>query len=176
MKQIFTLLFSFTCFVGFSQTQKEVVNGIFVTFPTTVEYRGNTQSTTYIGKTENCLFMSLVLRNAIPNYAQYVQAKKKWTKAEIKKVEDAFLDNAVKGKLYYLGSKGTITEIKIGEFRGRKIEYSAVNPVNGERGKRFSIMLLVRDNLVTFECMYLKETESAKTEKDKFLNSIKTNK
>ena len=117
--------------------------------------------------------MTIVQRNIIPNYAQYVQAKKKWSNAEIKKVENSFLDNAVKGKLDYTGNKGTISEISIGSFNGRKIEYNAINPATGERGKRFSISLLVRDRLVSFECWYLKETESAKSEKEKFLNSIK---
>ena len=66
-------------------------------------------------------------------------------------------------------------QIKIGEFSGRKIEYSAVNSATGERGKRFTIMFLVRDRVVSFECWYLKENENAKKEKDKFLNSIKSN-
>lgn len=174
MKKILAILLTTISLSVYSQTQKEVENGIFVTFPTTVEYQASTQGTTYVGKTDNCLFMSMVLRNQIPNYPQYVQAKKKWTTAEIKKVEDSFLDNAVKGKLDYTGNKGTVSEIKIGEFRGRKIEYSAVNPATGERGKRFTIMLLVRDRLVSFDCWYLKETGNAKTEKDKFLNSIES--
>jgi hypothetical protein len=174
MKKILAILLTTISLSVYSQTQKEVENGIYVTFPTTVEYQASTQATTYVGKTDNCLFMSMVLRNQIPNYSQYVQAKKKWTSTEIKKVEDSFLDNAVKGKLDYTGNKGTVSVIKVGEFSGRKIEYSAVNPATGERGKRFTIMLLVRDRLVSFECWYLIETENAKTEKDKFLNSIKS--
>lgn len=175
MKHFLSVLLAIISFSVYSQTQKEVENGIFVTFPNTPEYKATTQATTYIVKTENCLFMTIVQRNIIPNYAQYVQAKKKWTTAEIKKVEDAFLDNSVKGKLDYTGNKGTVSEIKIGEFSGRKIEYSAVNPATGERGKRFTIMFLVRDRVVSFECWYLKENENAKKEKDKFLNSIKSN-
>lgn len=174
MKNFILILFFFFSLTAFAQSIKEIENGIFVTFPTTVEYQASTQATTYVGKTDNCLFMTMVLRNQIPNYPKYVQAKKKWTSTEIKKVEDSFLDNAVKGKLDYTGNKGTVSEIKIGEFSGRRIEYSAVNPASGERGKRFTIMLLVRDKLVSFECWYLKETENAKIEKDKFLNSIKS--
>lgn len=174
MKHLFTGILAIISFSLYSQTQKEVENGIYVTFPTTVEYKATTQATSYVGKTENCFFMSIILRNQIPNYPQYIQAKKKWTSAEIKKVEDSFLDNAVKGKLAYTGNKGTVSEIKIGEFSGRKIEFSAVNPTTGERGKRFSIILLVRDRFVSFECWYLKETADAKNEKDKFLNSIKS--
>lgn len=174
MKQIFTIFFALICLSTFSQTQKEVENGIFVTFPTTVEYQANTQITTYTGKTENCLFMSMVLRNQIPNYAQYVKAKKKWTNTEIITVEDSFLDNAVKGKLDYTGNKGVVKKIKIGKFSGREVEYSAINPATGERGKRFTIILLIRDRFVNFECWYLKNNEISKIEKDNFLNSIKT--
>lgn len=173
MKQIFTILFTLICVSIFSQTQKEVENGIFVTFPSTIKYQANTQATIYTGKTENCLFMSMVFRNQIPNYVQYVQVRKKWTKTEIKKVEDSFLDNAVKGKLDYTGNKGTVKKIKVGDFSGREVEYSAINPATGERGKRFTIMLLVRDRLVDFECWYLKNSASSKIEKDNFLSSIK---
>lgn len=174
MKQLFTVLNIFIGLIGFSQTQKEVENGIFVTFPTNVEYQANLNATTYIGKTENCFFMSIVLRNQIPNYAQYIQAKKKWTNSEIKKVEDSFLDNAIKGKFDYTGNNGTVKEIQVGEFNGRKVEYSAVNPAIGKRGKRFTIMLLVRDRFVSFECWYLKDNTISKIEKDDFLNSIKS--
>lgn len=174
MKQILTILLLLFSLTIFSQVKKEVDNGIFVTFPIPPEYQANTQATTYAEKTENCFFMTVVLRNQIPNYPLYVQAKRKWTKAEIKKVEDSFLDNAVIGKLGYTGNKGNVTEIKIGEFSGRKIEYSAVNPATGERGKRFTIMLFVRDKLINFECWYLKENEISKQEKDEFLNSINT--
>lgn len=159
--------------VVFGQTTKEIDNGLFVTFPNTPEYQANSQATSYVAKSDNCFFMAMVLRNQIPNYDQYVLAKKKWTQAELKKVEDSFLDNAVKGKLDYTGNKGTVSEIKIGSFSGRKIEYSAVNPATGERGKRFSIMLLVRDKMVSFECWYLKENTTANNEKNDFLNSIK---
>jgi hypothetical protein len=168
------ILMTLSTMIVLGQTTKEIDNGLFVTFPTTPEYQANTQATSYVAKSTNCFFMTMVLRNQIPNYDQYVLAKKKWTQSEIKKVEDSFLDNAVKGKLDYTGNKGTITEIKIGGFSGRKIEYSAVNPANGERGKRFTIMLLVRDKFVNFECWYLKDNTTATSEKNDFLNSIKT--
>lgn len=156
----------------FGQTKKEVENGLFVVFPATPEYQVNLEATSYAAKTKNCLFAVIVLRNKIPNYFQYVQAKKNWTESEIKKVEDSFLDNAVNGKLDYTGNKGTVSEIRIGEYCGRRIEYSAINPATGERGKRYSIMLLVRDKAVSFECWYLIDNEISKAEKDNFLNSI----
>lgn len=166
---IISFLFSLSTF---GQSKKEIENGIFITFPVTPDYNASTQITTYVAKTDNCLFMTIVQRNIIPNYAQYVQAKMKWSKTEIKKVEDSFLDNVVKGKLDYTGNTGIVSEIKTGEFSGRKVEYSAVNPETGERGKRYTIMQFVRDKLVNFECWFLKDNETSKTEKDQFFNSI----
>lgn len=156
----------------FSQVEKEVDNGIFVTFPTTPEYSINQNNSTYVAKTSNCFFMVLLQRNIIPNYNQYVLARKNWTKAEIKKVESSFLDNAVKGKLDYTGNTGIVSEIIIGKYRGRKIEYSAINPATGERGKRFSIMLLVRDKLINFDCWLLNNTSNSTEQKDEFFRSI----
>jgi hypothetical protein len=155
-----------------AQTKKEVDNGIFVTFPVSPEYKTTTAASTYVGKTENCLFMVIIQRNAIPNYAEYVKAKQDWTDAEIEKVENSFLDNAVKGKLDYSGNKGIVSTIKIGKYSGRKIDYSAINPTTGERGKRFTKLFLVRDRAISFEVWLLKDSQIANIEKDKFLNSI----
>lgn len=171
--KLLVILMSLATISSYSQTTKEVENGLFVTFPSTPKYQANTQATSYVGESKNCIFMVMILRNQIPNYNQYELAKKKWTQSDVKKVEDSFLDNAAKGKLEYTGSSGIITEVKIGLFRGRKMEYNAINPVTGERGKRFTIMLLVRDKVVSFECFYLIENTISKQEKDKFLNSIK---
>ena len=171
--KLILFLLTLTTSLIFGQTEKEIENGIFVTFPTNPQYQANADATSYIATTDNCIFMGMVLRSQIPNYPQYVQARKKWTTSEIKMVEDSFLDNAVKGKLDYIGKQNSSSsEIKIGDFRGRKMEYSAINPVTGERGKRFSIMLLVRDKVVSFECWYLIDNESSRIEKDSFLKSI----
>jgi len=170
------ILMTLSTVIALGQTTKEVDNELFVTFPTTPEYQANTEATSYVAKSANCLFMSLVLRNQIPNYDQYVMAKRKWTQSEIKKVEDSFLDNAAQGKLDYTGSKGIIKEIQIGKFSGREIKYSAVNPASGERGKRFLTLLLVRDKIIFFECWYLKDNTTSKNQKEFFFNSIKTDK
>lgn len=176
MRLRFTIiLMTLSTMMVFGQVTKEVENGLFVTFPSTPEYQVNMQTASYIDKSTNCFFIVLVQRNVIPYYDKYVLAKKKWTQSEVKKVEDALLDNAAKATLDYTGNKGTIAEIKIGLYSGRKIEYSAINLATGERGKRFSIMLLVRNRLVNFKCWYLKDNTIAKAEKDSFLNSIKTN-
>lgn len=172
MKKVLLTMFLFCSLFALGQSKKEIDDGIFVTFPTIPEYEANTKTTTYIAKTDNCLYMTIVQLNVIPNYPQYVQAKKKFTAAEIKKIEDSFLDNVVQGKLGYTDSKGSISEIKMGQFSGRKVEYSALNIATGERGKRFAVLLMVRNQLINFECFYLLDNEVSKIEKDKFLNSI----
>ncbi|MGY0393338.1 hypothetical protein ACW5R3_12370 [Bizionia sp. KMM 8389] len=174
MRKKLIIIIVFCSLNTFSQTKKEIDNGIFITFPVTPEYKANQKATSYIGKTENCFFITMILRNQIPNYVQYVKAKKNWTKEETKKVESSFLNNAVKGKLDYTGNKGLVKDIKVGEFNGRMIEYSAVNPATGERGKRYSVLLLVRDKMISIECWLLKDNSTALDEKEKFINSIKT--
>ncbi len=82
------------------------------------------------------------------------------------------MDNAVKGKLDYSGNKGAISAIKIGKYSGRKIDYSAINPATGERGKRYTKLFLVRDKAISFEVLFLNDNQTATKEKDQFLNSI----
>lgn len=169
-----TLLILFFVSLLNAQIQKEVDDGIFVKFPGSPKYKITTAASTYVGKTENCLFMVIIQRNAIPNYVEYVKAKQKWTDAEIENVESSFLDNAVKGKLEYSGSKGTVSRIKMGKYRGRKVDYSAINPTTGERGKRFTKCFLVRDKAISFEVWFLNDNLTATHEKDEFLSSIQT--
>ena len=175
MKQIFTITFFLvnSCFC-FSQIQKEVDNGIFVNFPNTPTYKTVQNASTFSSKTESSLVMVLIQRNVIPDYPNYLLAQKKWTENERKKIANSFLDNAVKGKLDYTGNTGNVSEIKIGNFYGRKLSYSAINPTNGERGERYSIILLVRDKLINFECWELNKNSNFVNEKNNFLNSIKT--
>jgi len=157
-----------------AQTKKEIENGIFVTFPVDPSYTTTITVSNFAAKTESCLFMVLIQRNVIPNYAEYVKARQKWTDAEIDKVENSLLDNTVKGKLYYTGNKGTVSIVKIGKYNGRKIEYSAINPATGERGKRYAKVFFVRNMVISFDVWFLKDNQTAIREKDKFLNSIKT--
>ena len=173
MKKYLLILFSLSTFFCFSQIQKEVDNGIFVSFPNSPTYKTVQNSSTFSSKTESSLMMVLIQRNIIPDYPNYVLAQKKWTENERKKIANSFLDNAVKGKLDYTGNTGNVSEIKIGNFYGRKLSYSAINPTNGERGERYSIILLVRDKLINFECWQLNANSKFTTEKNNFLNSIK---
>ena len=131
MKKYFTLLLCFLTLLCFAQIQKEIENGIFVSFPSNPTYKAVQNASTFISKTENSLLMVIIQRNIIPDYPNYLIAQKKWTATERKKVADNFLDNAVKGKLDYTGNTGNVSEIKKGNFYGRKLSYSAINPANG---------------------------------------------
>lgn len=170
ISKVLFLIFSFSQLNA--QTKKEIDNGIFVTFPVDPSYTTTTTVSNFVAKTASCLVMVIILRNVIPNYAEYVKARQNWTDAEIDKVESAFLDNAVKGKLNYTGNKGTVSIIKLGKYNGRKIEYSAINPATGERGKRYTKLFFVRNAAISFDVVFLKDNQTAIREKDKFLNSI----
>ena len=174
MKKYFLLFFCLSTFFCFSQIQKEVENGIFVSFPNSPTYKTIQNASTFSSKTENSLMIVIVQRNFIPDYPNYIIAEKKWSENSRKKVADSFLDNAVKGKLDYTGNTGNVSEIKIGKYYGRKLSYSAINPSTGDRGERYSIILLVRDKLLNFECWELNANSDFITEKNNFLNSIKT--
>ena len=173
MKKYFIFLFCLLTSFYFSQVQKEVENGIFVNFPNSPKYKNVQNASTLSSKTENSLMMVIVQRNFIPDYPNYIIAQKKWSENERKKVADTFLDNAVRGKLEYTGNKGNVSETKIGKYYGRKISYSAINPSTGERAERYSLILLVRDKLLNFECWQLNTNSNFTTEKNNFLNSIK---
>ncbi|CAI9429380.1 DUF1795 domain-containing protein [Candidatus Ornithobacterium hominis] len=174
MKYLISIIFLFGIFQTNAQTKKEIDNGLYVNFPSEPEYKTTNSASTYVTKSENCIFMVLIQRNAIPNYAEYVKAKQKWSASEIAKVENSFLDNAVKGKLDYTGNSGKVNSIKVGKFSGREISYSAINPASGERGMRHTKLFLVRDKAISFEVWYLNDTETAEQERDYFLNSIRT--
>lgn len=155
-------------------TRKEVENGIFVTFSNVPEYKVTTEASAYSSKTENCFYVVLIQRNAIPNYPEFVKAEKTWTETQKKQFRDKLLDSTVKGHLDYIGVTGKVTEIKKGNFYGRKVEYSAVNPANGENGKRCLVFLSVRDKMLNFSCMLLKDNSKSLLEEEKFINSIST--
>ncbi|MDM1384529.1 hypothetical protein HX024_17865 [Myroides marinus] len=171
---LFLILYSSSTVVA--QNKKEVTDGIFVTFPSTPEYKALQGNLTYSGKTENALYMAIVVKNVIPNYSEYVQAQKTWSEKEKQQIIDALLDNAVRGKLDYTDSQGSSNKIKKGNYQGRTIQYQAINPLTGNKGNVNSTILLVRNSLVSFEVWNTKEeSSSASKEREKFLNSISTN-
>ncbi|MGY5351548.1 hypothetical protein ACXGQW_03125 [Wenyingzhuangia sp. IMCC45533] len=175
MKRKIKLLLLLLCFSGacLGQVEKEIENGIFVTFPLEVKYQVNNNQTSYVCKTDNCMFIVLTQRNVIPNYHLYAKAKKNWSKNEIAKVENSFLDNAVQGKLAYTESKGEFSNYKLDHFNGRYLNYKAINPLTGKKSTRYSKILLVRDRLINFECWFLNENHEALQQKENFYKSIR---
>ncbi|MEC4086636.1 hypothetical protein [Myroides odoratimimus] len=173
-----TLYIIFFLFINVAlnaQIKKEVSDGIFVTFPSTPEYKALQGSLTYSGKTENALYMASVVKNVIPNYNEYVQAQKTWSEKEKQQVIDALLDNAVRGKLDYTGSKGSSSKIKKRKFDGREIQFQAINPITGNKCSVKTVILLVRNSLVSFEVWSIKEESTTVSEERKtFFNSLST--
>ncbi|MDL2254838.1 hypothetical protein LJB78_00965 [Bacteroidales bacterium OttesenSCG-928-J16] len=174
MKAITTVLILLFCanFAFAQGVKKEVENGIFVEFPNTPDYYVNQGSPVYTAVTESVICMVIIQRDMIPFYAQFALEEKNWTEKEKKEIRDVLLDNAVKGALDYTGSAGNSQEIKIGNYYGRKINYTAINPVTGKRGERYGVILSVRDRLILFECFLMNESSKAIEEKNKFINSI----
>ncbi|MDM1499495.1 hypothetical protein [Myroides odoratimimus] len=157
--------------MSFAQTKKEVTDGIFITFPSTPEYKVLQGNPTYSSKTDNALYMAVIAKNIIPQYSDYVQAQKTWSEKEKQQVIDALLDNAVRGRLDYTGSKGSSSKIKKGKFDGREIQFQAINPLTGNKCTVKTIILLVRNSLVSFEVWSMKDFLSS-GDSDNYLNSI----
>ncbi len=169
-----TILFSLLFLISSALAQnawikKEVGNGIFVNFPNDPKYSTTTEASTYVAKSENCLFMVLIQRNVIPNYPAFIQLEK----SEQEKIINTLLDNVVKEKLAYTNNSTTsASNIKIGNYIGRELSYNAINPATGERGNRFCKLILITDKLYSFECWYLNDNSSNDSEKNLFLNSL----
>lgn len=156
--------------------KKDIGNGLSVSFPTAPSYTPNQIASTYQAQSSNAVFMAMIMRNVIPqNYDQFVLAESRWSEAERKNVTYSFLDNYVNGRISSGGKHLTSSNIKIGRFYGKKFEYSAVNPITGEMGKRFviTLSLLKYNKIISFECWYLNNSNASKSEKDGFFNSIK---
>lgn len=159
-----------------SWVRKDIGNGLSVSFPTATDYAPNQIVSTYQAQSSDAVFMAMIMRNVIPqNYDQFVMAERTWSEAEKKNIAYSFLDNYIKGRISSGGKQLASSNINIGSFYGKKFEYSAVNPITGEMGKRFviTLALLKHNKLISFECWYLNNSVTAKSEKDRFFNSIK---
>lgn len=178
MKSLITILVILTSYISFSQVRKEVDNGIFVTFPSTPTYTVKGYVTTYSKLTDNVSYAVSVIRDAFPKYDEYLKAQQNLTASEKSLVTDNFLNSMVEGILKQSEAKGNTKDIKIGQYAGKKISFSAINPSTGERTNREIIVISVKEKAIMFMAMYNKITisNSAKTEAEKFINSISTNK
>lgn len=172
-KSVFVLLLFLSTF-KFCEAQttwinKEVGIGLYVQFPTEPTYKTQDKSGIYTSKTTNCIFMVVVTYDAIPRYADFLKLSSK----NQNQIIDVYLDGVIKGKLRYTNNpESPGRTIKIGKYDGREISYSAINPITGEIGKRFSKILLINNKIYSFECWYLTDLYSSENEKDLFFNSI----
>lgn len=168
MKKVI-ILFLFPIF-AFSQIQKEVDNGVFVTFPNTPEYSVVQGYRNYTAKTDNSFFMVQIFD--IPQRMEYLKAEQKFSQSEKKEAAFSFLDNMVKGMSSSLGVSPKIQNIQEGSYYGRKLQYNAHNPATGEITQRTDVVLFVRGRAISFKYIAIFDNETSESEKETFINSI----
>lgn len=160
-----------------SWVRTEVGNGLSVVFPNTPKYQLSDAGTSYTSLNSDCIFITQIIRDVIKkDYDKFVLAESKWSEAEKKNIAYSFLDNYAKSRVNSSGGRNAIySNVKIGNFYGKKIEYTAVNPINGKVGKRYMIALalLKYNKIYSFECLLLDDTSKAMRDKNTFFNSIK---
>jgi len=172
MKNILFIITSFTFLSLFSQVRKEIENGIWITFPKNPQYSVTQGIQQYITQTDNavCMVQSIDL----PQRSQYLIAERNFSEAEKKEVADSFLNNYTQGVIASSGNTAQVSPIKKGTHYGRKISYSAINPITGEVTKRCIVVLFVRAKVVSIECIAINNSSQAIAEMNLFLNSITT--
>ena len=154
----------------FSQVRKEVENGIWITFPKNLQHSVAQGTRQYITQTDNAVYM--VQSIDLPQRSQYLIAERNFSETKKKEVADSFLNNYTQGVMAFSGNTAQVSPIKKGTHYGRKISYSAINPITGEVTKRCSVVLFVRAKVVSIECITIDNREQAITEMNLFLNSI----
>lgn len=173
-KKLYLLtIFSFLPIILLGQVKKEILDGIFVTFQNTPEYSLVEGMSMNLSATDNTIALAMVIRNVIPDYHIYVQARKGWSKSEKKLVTESIFSNYIRGISDYSGVKGKTEALNLFGNEARKLTYQAINPRTGVKGTRTSILLLLRNNLIHFEVWDLKENnQQVIRERENFLNSI----
>ena len=151
----------------------EVDNGIYVDFPITPKYTFDANNSHYVAVTDNCMLFVLIHRNAIPDYGKYFIASQKWSEIERKNVSEVFLDSVIKGRMHFVNGVNNAKQIMLGPYYGRKMIYSAINPVTGVRGKRISQFYLIKDKIVSFDCWIIEDNLAAYKEMNLFYGSIR---
>jgi len=120
-----SLLPPFIALAGGSWSQVEVSNGLYVDFPHTPKYTisntGSYNAATYVTKSNNCLFMTIIARQVFSRYPEFIFYSQKWKTEETKAVLDKFLDSYVGGKLQYVNAVGVIKPITLKQYLGRKV-------------------------------------------------------
>lgn len=152
--------------------QKNVGNNVYVSFPAEVKYEMKSSNGKNVGqytsKTDNCLFMVLVMYDVIPDYPNFVNMKQ----SNQNELISILLDNFCKGKLMYSNSHNEMVKTTINNYLARQLSYTATNPATGELGKRFSKSFVVANKLFAVECWFLSDNDVCRKEKNEFFNSI----
>jgi hypothetical protein len=152
---------------------KELGSGLKVNFPVepVYELRGDEKAATYRAKTDKNLFLIVVQYGVLPNYAEFVRLSKN----EQQKGIEIFLDNAIKGLLTSSGNSNTpFRSSFLGNHPGRETHCSLINPHTGNSTTAYVRMVYAFNKIFLFQCMYLKDAEECKVEKEIFFNSIST--
>lgn len=164
---IFSLLLTTSLF---SQVKKEVENGVWVTFPDTPVYNVAQGMRQYVATTEKGVF--LVLISEIPNRVEYLTMERNLSENEKKQFSEKILNAFIEGIIANSGNGGQVQSIKKGNFYGKKMSYTAINPATGELGSRSVLALFIRGKIVSFMCMQMNESQEAYSEVNTFLNTI----
>lgn len=173
-KIIFAVTFFFwqISFLVAQSVEKEVGLNLYVMFPSDPDYNTVYGMPSYMAKTDNCAFISLVQDNAIPNDTYWQLTRYPTSKQE--PVISNFLDAYIESKLSTAGATlRTSKHIKIGNFLGREISYNALNPATGQMALRFARMYFITNTVYCFECWFLNNSNDCNKERDTYFKSIK---
>lgn len=174
---LLTLIIICSLQVNYAQNWKKtsVGNNVSVMFPNEAKYElksnNGKQVGTYLSISQNCLFMTMVSYDMIPNYPEFVNLKQEEQEVFI----GILLDNVAKGKLLYSNTKTNVESFTINGCQARRVAYSGINPQTGKEAKRYSTMFMVSNKVFTFDCWYLNSKPLCQNEKNTFFNSIRIN-
>lgn len=137
-----------------AQVKKEVLKGVFVTFPSQPQKSNDGNRVLYILNLNKVFYSVEINKSAFPYYDKFLEATKTATKEQIKDIESKFIGGFVRGRFERLKVKKD--EFKIfkttkGKYQGCKLLYRAYNFKKGKETNRIAKSFLVRNNIVTVE-------------------------
>lgn len=176
MKQIILLMITFFVNFSYSQIKKEVDNGVFITFPSSPEFKLGDNFRSYSTANNNAVFMVLVAGPS-PDYTQYLKNVHKLSFDEKEQIKESTLDSFIRGFLGQTVSKGKIDNILVGNYSGKKVKYSAIHPTLGERTNREMLVLYIKGKIICLNVFYneISPSQISKNQVDNFFNSITIN-
>lgn len=153
-----------------AQSWKKIIlnDEVSVEFPSLPVKREVEGKDLYFYKATDYALMVGISKKAFTNYSLNLRLNENKRTKE----KDDFLNGIINGKMTY-GHQTllSIKTIKIGECVGKKIAYLSADPKENASKRRFSILLLVKDTLYTFEYWYLKD-QTQSDDRNVFFKSI----